>query len=280
MLSALAFPPVAAWPLAIVAPAVLIVALRAATPARGFALGLIYGLVGFGLTLSWVLLFGTLAWSALTLLAALSVALFGAAFPLVRRAGRPILTAVGAAALWTSLDWLRGLWPLGGFTWGSLGVSQVANPITVRVAVVAGVFGVTFVVAFAAALLAGSATGGRPRARLACVALAAAALLAPGVIPFATATGRAIDVAAIQVDFREGVRGASRQEGDVAVTRLNLDLHRSLQGRPTRPGRLGGERPRPRIPRHHRRGSGHDRGRRGAGGGRGDVDRHPAERER
>ena len=232
MLSALAFPPVAAWPLAIVAPAVLIVALRAATPARGFALGLIYGLVGFGLTLSWVLLFGTLAWSALTLLAALSVALFGAAFPFVRRTGRPFLTAVGAAALWTSLDWLRGLWPLGGFTWGSLGVSQVANPITVRFAVVAGVFGVTFVVAFAAALLAGGATGRSPRARFACVALAAAALLAPGLIPFATATGRAIDVAAIQVDFREGVRGASREEGDVAVTRLNLDLHRSLQGDP------------------------------------------------
>ena len=127
-----------------------------------------------------MLLFGTLAWSALTFLAALSVALFGAAFPLVRRAGRPFLTAIGAAALWTSLDWLRGLWPLGGFTWGSLGVSQVANPITVRLAVVAGVFGVTFAVAFAAALLAGSATGGRPTVRLACVAVAAAALLAPG----------------------------------------------------------------------------------------------------
>jgi apolipoprotein N-acyltransferase len=232
VLSALAFPPVAAWPLAIVAPAFLIVALRAATPGRGFALGLVYGLVGFGLTLSWVQLFGTLAWSALTLLAALSVALFGAAFPFVRRAGRPILTAVGAAALWTSLDWLRGLWPLGGFTWGSLGVSQVANPFTVRIAVVAGVFGVTFAVAFAAALLAGTATGGRLPARLACIAVAAAALLAPGVIPFATATGRAIDIAAMQVDFREGVRGASREEGDVAVTRLNLDLHRGLKDDP------------------------------------------------
>jgi apolipoprotein N-acyltransferase len=232
VLSALAFPPVAAWPLAIVAPALLVVSLRAATPMRGFALGLIYGLVGFGLTLSWVLLFGTLAWSALTLLAALSVALFGAMFPFVRRAGRPILTAVGAAALWTSLDWLRGLWPLGGFTWGSLGVSQVANPITVRLAVVAGVFGVTFVVAFAATLLAGSATGGRLLVRLACVAIAAAALLGPGVIPFAAATGRALDVAAIQVDFREGVRGGSREEGDVAVTRLNLDLHRTLQDHP------------------------------------------------
>ncbi len=64
-----------------------------------------------------------------------------------------MLNALGAAALWTSIDWLRGLWPLGGFTWGSLGASQVANPVTVRLAVVAGVFGVTFAVAFAAALV-------------------------------------------------------------------------------------------------------------------------------
>ena len=81
MLFSLAFPPVAAWPLAFVAPALLFVALREATPARGFALGLVFGLVGFGLTLSWLQLFGTLAWSALTVLTALSIALFGAAVP-------------------------------------------------------------------------------------------------------------------------------------------------------------------------------------------------------
>ena len=162
MLFSLAFPPVAAWPLALLAPTLLFLALREATPARGFALGLGFGLVGFGLTLSWLQLFGTLAWGALTVLTALSVALFGALFPLVRRAGHPFLTAVGAAALWTSIDWLRGLWPLGGFTWGSLGASQVANPVTVRLAVVGGVFGVTFAVAFAAALIA-EAVGARPR---------------------------------------------------------------------------------------------------------------------
>ena len=67
-----------------------------------------------------------------------------------------MLTALGAAAAWTAIDWLRGLWPLGGFTWGSLGVSQVPNGITVRVAVVAGVFGATFVVAFASASAVGA----------------------------------------------------------------------------------------------------------------------------
>jgi apolipoprotein N-acyltransferase len=233
VVSSLAFPPVAAWPLAFLAPAFLLVALRDATPARGLFLGLVYGLAGFGITLSWIMLFGSLAWGALTLLTALSIGLFGAAFPLVRRPNRPVLTALGAAAVWTAIDWFRGLWPLGGFTWGSLGVSQVPNTITVRLAVIAGVFGVTFVVAFAAALLAEAATGERRLARrFGWVGLAAAAALAPVVIPFAGATGRPIDVAAIQVDFREGVRGGSREEGDIAVTRLNLDLHRRLKDSP------------------------------------------------
>jgi apolipoprotein N-acyltransferase len=232
VLSALAFPPVAAWPLAFAAPALLFLALREARPARGFGLGLVYGLVGFGLTLSWLQLFGTLAWGALTVLAALSVALFGAAFPFIRRPGHPLRNALGAAALWTSIDWLRGLWPLGGFTWGSLGVSQVANQITVRVAVVAGVFGVTFAVALAAASLAEAVRADRATARAAAVVLAVAAALAPAAIPFATASGRGVDVAAIQVDFLEGVRGASRQAGDIAVTRLNLHLHETLRADP------------------------------------------------
>jgi apolipoprotein N-acyltransferase len=233
VLSSLAFPPVGAWPLAFIAPAFLLVALRDARPLRGAILGLVYGLTGFGLTLSWVMLFGTLAWSALTLLAASSIALFGAVFPFVRRAGRPLVTAASAAALWTAIDWLRGLWPLGGFTWGSLGVSQVSNGLTVRAAVVAGVFGVTFVVVFAAALLAEAASGSRPVARrLRWVGLAIVTVVAPVVIPFATSEGRPIDVASIQVDFLEGVRHGSREEGDVAVTRLNLDLHRRLRDDP------------------------------------------------
>ncbi len=192
-----------------------------------------YGLTGFGLTLSWIMLFGTLAWGALTLLTALSVALFGAVFALVRRPGKPILTALGAAAAWTAIDWLRGLWPLGGFTWGSLGVSQVSNRITVRLAVIAGVFGVTFVVAFAAALLAEASARGRPLGqRLGLAGLAAAAAFAPIVIPFAAATGRPVDVAAIQVDFSKAVQHATREEGDVAVTRSVLDLHRHLKSAP------------------------------------------------
>jgi apolipoprotein N-acyltransferase len=143
-----------------------------------------------------------------------------------------MLNALGAAALWTSIDWLRGLWPLGGFTWGSLGASQVANPVTVRLAVVAGVFGVTFAVTFAAALVVEAADAERAPTRLTAIGLAVIATLGPAVIPFAEASGRQIDVAALQVDFLEGVAGRSREEGDIAVTRLNLELHATLSGDP------------------------------------------------
>jgi apolipoprotein N-acyltransferase len=232
LLSFLAFPPVGAWPLAFLAPVPLLLALRDARPARGFLLGLIFGAVGFGLSLSWIHLFGTIAWSALTLLTSLSTALFGALSPLVRIPRRPVLSAAGAAALWTAIDWARGLWPLGGFTWGSLGVSQVPNRVTVRIAVVAGVWGVTFLVVFVAALLAAAARPGTsPRTRIFALGLVAAAVLAPIAIPFAAANGQPLDLAAIQVDFRRGER-VSSGAGDVTVTRLNLDLHRRLASDP------------------------------------------------
>ena len=64
---------------------VLFTALRGTRPLRGSLLGLVYGLTAFGISLSWLRLFGTLGWFALTLLAALSVALFGLGYPLVRR---------------------------------------------------------------------------------------------------------------------------------------------------------------------------------------------------
>ena len=61
-------------------------------------------------------------------LSAAAIAAFGAVAVIVRRPEAVRSSnALAIAAAWTVLDWIRGCWPFGGFTWVSLGVSQVAN---------------------------------------------------------------------------------------------------------------------------------------------------------
>ncbi len=205
--------------------------LRDASPARGALLGFVFGLAFYGATLYWILRFGELAWAALVLLAAASAALFGLLVPAVRRPGHPLRSAFGVAALWTVIDWARAAWPLGGFSWGALGVSQVDNRVTLRVASVAGVWGVTFLVIAAAALiteaLAGGGGGGRRAAR---AILAIALIVAPVLVAFPSAEGTPVDVASLQVDVREA-RGASAGE-DIGVAGLNARLHLTLAPNP------------------------------------------------
>ena len=61
------------------------------------------------------------------------------------------------------------MWPIGGFTWGGLGYTQHGNGLTLPLATVTGVWGVTFVVVLVNALLLEAAVGRRrrPRARAA-----------------------------------------------------------------------------------------------------------------
>jgi apolipoprotein N-acyltransferase len=127
-------------------------------------------------------------------------------------------------------DWVRGLIPFGGFTWGSLGVSQVDNPATVRLAVVVGSLGVTFVVALVNALLTEALVGGGGvRRRAGAVVVAIGLALTPIVVPFAAAGGEPIDVATIQVDVREA-RGSTSTEVDIDIARMHVERHLALAG--------------------------------------------------
>jgi apolipoprotein N-acyltransferase len=224
----LAFPPAGLWPIAFVALVPFLWLLRGRGPGRRTLLGLAFGIGFFGATIWWITLFGALAWVALTLMSSTFTAAFAGLAGGVLRDRRPLASAAGLAALWTSIEWLRGRIPFGGFTWGSLGISQVENRITLRLASVTGVWGVTFVVLAVNVLLVevlvGGGGAGRRGGR---VALAAALALAPAVIPFPEATGSPIDVAAIQVDVR-AARGLPAAEEDVAVTGMILRLHRRL----------------------------------------------------
>ena len=66
-----------------------------------------------------------------------------------------LLAALLAAALWTSLEWVRG-WIFTGFPWNALGVSQAFSPLRL-LATLAGAYGISFFLVWINLLLAGLA---------------------------------------------------------------------------------------------------------------------------
>ena len=218
--------------LAFIAPIPLLWLVRGARPARGFALGAMFGVAYFGALLYWILLFGELAWGALVLLSCLSTGMFGALAPAIWREEHPIRSSVGLAALWTVIEWLRGAWPLGGFTWGALGSTQTRYPL-LKLASVGGMWAVSFVVVLIAGLLLHAMERRAVSRRSPAVFLAAALglALAPGLIVLPKPNGPAIDIAAIQVNVITA-RQANPTAEDIAVARLNADLHERLADDP------------------------------------------------
>jgi apolipoprotein N-acyltransferase len=229
LLLSLALPPVGLWPLAFVAPAPLLWLLRRTGPARGALIGFVFGICYFGALLYWILLFGELAWAALVFGSGAYTAVFGALAPGVWRPQHPVASTAGLAALWTVLEWIRGVFPLGGFAWGQLGSTQVDAP-TLPLASITGVWGLSFIVMFVAGslLLAFERRGRGVRPSVLAIVAAVALVLAPALIPVPDPDGRTIDVAAIQVNV-ESVERLDGVAEDIAVARLNVEQHVRLR---------------------------------------------------
>ena len=228
----LAFPPVGAWPIAFVGLVPLLWVLRRAGAASAAAYGLLFGLGFFGATLYWIFRFGVMAWTSLTLLSASFVAVFGVLAVAVLRRRRPWLSVLGLAAAWTAVEFVRGAWPLGGFTWGTLGVSQVDDRLLLPLAALTGVWGVSFVVVAVNALILEAIVrvggGARGLASAPAPVFAAAVLVAAPVLAgFPSAVGPALDVATLQVDVRKA-GGMSSDREDLAITKEHVSLHRRL----------------------------------------------------
>jgi apolipoprotein N-acyltransferase len=230
--TSLAFPPVGAWPLAFVGLVPLLLVLRSCSAGRGALVGLCFGLGLYGASLYWIALFGVLAWTALVLLSAAAIAAFGAVAVIVRRPDRPIVNALAIASAWTVLDWIRGAWPFGGFTWVSLGVSQVSNRTLLPLAGITAVWGITFVVVLVNAALAALLTREGRGARRAFLAVGATvAVLAPVLLPAAVIDGPSVSIAVVQIDVRVPP-GVSTVEEDLLVARRNIEAHRTLGNEP------------------------------------------------
>lgn len=146
---AAAFPPAGIWPLAVVGPALLVIALWHQRARTALLAGVVFGLAFFFPLLSWL---GNVAWYVWTALAVTESVIFGVLtvgqWLLLRLRAWPL----GVASWWVAAEAVRDRWPWG-FPWGRLVMSQATAPSARWVAVV-GPPVLTFLIALTAACLA------------------------------------------------------------------------------------------------------------------------------
>jgi apolipoprotein N-acyltransferase len=216
------FPPIDAWPLAVLGPALLVVALAGRSLRASFCCGLLFGLALFVPLLSWLV---NVAWYGWFALAGAESVIFAALAVGQRLLLRLRWWPVAVAGWWVTAEALRDRWPFA-FPWGRLAMSQSVAP-DVRWVAVGGAPLLTFLVALTGAMLARAAMtalgadGWRSRgsagAALAAV-VTAGLVLAGGLLPVDPTGGApTAQVAAIQGDVPRA-RNLPQQLNDTQVT--------------------------------------------------------------
>jgi apolipoprotein N-acyltransferase len=143
------FPPIDAWPLAVLGPALLVVALAGRSLRGSFCCGLAFGLTLFVPLLSWLINVAWYGWFALAGAEAVIFAVLAIGQRLLLRL-RYWPTAV--AGWWVLVEGVRDRWPFA-FPWGRLAMSQSVAP-DVRWVAIGGAPLLTFLVALTGAMLA------------------------------------------------------------------------------------------------------------------------------
>ena len=162
LLMNLAYPEAAVWALAFPATALLLLALIGRRFGGALLVGLVYGILFFGLLVSWTSRYlGPIPWGALsvvegglTALALIPIALayrwLPRAFP--GAAGRLLGLPATVAALWVGRELFVGSWPYGGFPWARIGMSQAESPLA-PISSWLGVSGLGFLMVLLVAML-------------------------------------------------------------------------------------------------------------------------------
>jgi apolipoprotein N-acyltransferase len=182
------FAPLNVWPLPILSLALLFgLLLRTHSRRAGFLIGLVWGLGFFIAGVSWVFVSLSVYGGMAAWLAALTTFLFCAVLALfpamvgamqARWPGSPAWRVLLLMPLaWGATEWMRG-WIFTGFPWLAMGYSQVPASPLAGYAPLVGVYGVSFLLALIAGLLAWSLT---MRGQLAQRVWAVTAILALGV---------------------------------------------------------------------------------------------------
>ncbi len=217
------FPPIDAWPLAVLGPALLVVALTGRSLRGSFGCGLAFGLALYVPLLSWLVNVASYAWFALAGAEAVIFAVLAIGQRLLLRL--PLWPAA-VAGWWVAVEGVRDRWPYA-FPWGRLAMSQSVAP-DVRWVAVGGAPLLTFLVALTGAVIARAvltllAPGPRLRSRaswgpvLAAV-VTAGVVLAGGLLPVDPTGGApTVTVAAIQGDVPRA-RNLPQQLNDTELT--------------------------------------------------------------
>jgi apolipoprotein N-acyltransferase len=146
------FPPLDAWPLAVLGPALLVIALAGRSLRGSLACGLAFGLALFVPLLSWLINVAWYAWFALAVAEAVIFAVLCVGQRLLLRL--PFWPAA-VAGWWVAAEALRDRWPFA-FPWGRLAMSQSVAP-DVRWVAVGGAPLLTFLLALIGAMIARAA---------------------------------------------------------------------------------------------------------------------------
>ena len=246
-----AFPPMNLWGAALIGVGVFMLLVRGRGFWPGTGLGLLYGLGMFTplLYFTKVGMGNPMGWISLTAFESLYLAGLGGAWSLVSRLsrlqspsesssrGRRLLRGVpdGAAGvfafalLWSGIEELRSIWPLGGFPFGRLAFAMADAPVLPAAAYI-GSAGVGLLVALAAACLAHAAQTIYERRTVPAVisaVIAAAVLIAPQALPVDTrAENGTVRVGAVQgnvaTDFEDAFNRALEVTGNHATATRKL----------------------------------------------------------
>ena len=218
------FPPAGIWPLAVLGPALLVLALTGRSLRGSFGCALVFGLAQFVPLLSWLINLAWYAWAALAVSEAVIFALLAIGQRLLLRLP---YWPVAVAGWWVLVEGVRDRWPYA-FPWGRLAMSQSVAP-DVRWVAFGGAPLLSFLIALTGAMLAGAVLAwlgpeGRARWTASAAAVVTAGLvLAGGLLP-ADPTGGAptAQVAAIQGNVPRA-RNLPQQLSATQVTQNHVD---------------------------------------------------------
>jgi apolipoprotein N-acyltransferase len=153
VLFSFAFPDIDAGYVAWFALVPLLLALVRRSPREAFVLGYLGGFVAFVLILSWMRLFGLVPWLLLAAYLAVYVAIFAGVLRWLIGDRSPLWGLLLAPVLWTALEYVRSIGPLG-FPWALLGLSQHAAIEVLQLARYTGVYGISALLVFVNAVIA------------------------------------------------------------------------------------------------------------------------------